>query len=50
MVYLLTPAGLAEKSVLTARFLKWKLEDYEMLYTKIEQLKAEMPQIVKVIL
>jgi len=47
--YLLTPAGLAEKSVLTARFLKRKLEEYETLYAEIEQLKAEMPQIVKVI-
>ena len=49
-VYLLTPAGLAEKSVLTARFLKRKLEEYETLYAEIEQLKAEMPQVVKVIL
>ncbi len=48
-VYLLTPTGLAEKSVLTARFLKRKLEEYETLYAEIEQLKAEMPQIVKVI-
>ena len=41
-VYLLTPAGPAEKSVLTARFLKRKLEEYEILHAEIEQLKAEM--------
>lgn len=48
-VYLLTPAGIAEKSVLTARFLKRKQEEYEVLRAEIEQLKAEMPRIVKVI-
>ena len=46
--YLLTPAGVAEKSVLTSRFLKRKQEEYEALRTEIEQLKAEMPRIVKV--
>ncbi len=48
-VYLLTPAGIAEKSALTGRFLKRKLEEYDALRAEIEQLKAEMPQIVKVI-
>jgi hypothetical protein len=48
-VYLLTPTGLAEKSVLTAWFLKRKLDQYETRYAEIEQLKAEMPQIVKAI-
>jgi EPS-associated MarR family transcriptional regulator len=47
-VYLLTPAGLAEKSVLTARFLERKLEEYETSHAEIEQLKPEMPQIVNV--
>lgn len=47
--YLLTPTGLAEKSVLTSRFLKYKLEEYKALSSEIEQLKAEIPQIVKVI-
>ena len=47
--YLLTPTGLAEKSVLTSRFLNCKLEEYELLSAEIEQLKAEIPQIVKVI-
>jgi hypothetical protein len=45
----LTPTGLAEKSVLTSRFLKCKLEEYDALSAEIEQLKAEIPQIVKVI-
>lgn len=45
-VYLLTPAGVAEKSVLTARFLKRKQKEYEILHAEIEQLKAEIPQIV----
>jgi len=41
--YLLTPCGIAEKSQLTARFLKRKLEEYETLRQEIEQLKAELP-------
>lgn len=39
--YLLTPAGIAEKSKLTADFLKRKLAKYEALREEIEQLKAE---------
>lgn len=42
-VYLLTPSGIAEKSKLTARFLKRKMEEYEALREEIEQLKAELP-------
>ena len=37
--YLLTPAGIAEKAVLTQRFLKRKMEDYEVLKAEIELLK-----------
>ena len=47
--YLLTPTGLAEKSVRTSRFLKYKLEEFNALSAEIEQLKAEISQIVKVI-
>ena len=47
--YLLTPTSIAEKSALTRWFLKRKLVEYETLYAEIEQLKGEMPQIVKVI-
>ena len=43
-IYLLTPSGITEKSVLTAHFLKRKIGEYEMLKAEIEQLKAEMPE------
>ena len=39
--YLLTPAGIAEKTALTQRFLTRKMEEYEALKTEIEQLKQE---------
>lgn len=41
-VYVLTPQGIAEKAMLTGRFLKRKLEEDEALNTKIEALKAEV--------
>ena len=40
--YLLTPAGIAEKAVLTQRFLKRKMEEYEVLKAEIELLKQEV--------
>jgi EPS-associated MarR family transcriptional regulator len=40
--YLLTPAGVAEKSKLTAEFLKSKVAEYETLQAEIEALKVEM--------
>ena len=40
--YLLTPAGIAEKAVLTHRFLKRKMEEYEVLTAEIELLKREV--------
>jgi EPS-associated MarR family transcriptional regulator len=43
--YLLTPAGIAEKSVLTKRFLTRKLEEYEMLKAEIELLRRESEQL-----
>ena len=39
--YLLTPAGIAEKSKLTAEFLKRKTAEYEMLKAEIEVLQAQ---------
>jgi EPS-associated MarR family transcriptional regulator len=39
--YLLTPSGIAEKAVLTQRFLKRKMEEYEELRAEIELLKLE---------
>jgi EPS-associated MarR family transcriptional regulator len=41
--YLLTPAGIAQKSRLTAHFLKRKQAEYEALRGEIEQLQAELP-------
>ena len=40
--YLLTPAGVAEKSKLTAEFLRRKVAEYETLQAEIETLKAEI--------
>ena len=40
--YLLTPAGVAEKSKLTAEFLKRKMAEYETLQAEFQTLKAEM--------
>ena len=41
-VYLLTPAGLAEKSKLTSRFLKQKTAEYEALQRDIENLRMDL--------
>jgi hypothetical protein len=43
--YLLTPAGVVEKSKLTAEFLKRKVAEYETLQAEIEKLKAEMNSV-----
>ena len=40
--YLLTPAGIAEKSAIMTRFLKSKMVEYERLKAEIELLKREM--------
>lgn len=42
--YLLTPAGIAEKSTITARFLQHKIAEYEHLKTLIALLKREMAE------
>jgi hypothetical protein len=44
--YLLTPAGAAEKSKLTAEFLRRKVAEYEALQIEIEQLKSEIPSFI----
>jgi hypothetical protein len=41
-MYLLTPSGIAEKSALTSRFLKRKLEEYDALKAEIEALQTEI--------
>jgi EPS-associated MarR family transcriptional regulator len=40
--YLLTPSGIAEKSALTARFLKRKMAEYEHLHAEIAALQLEV--------
>ena len=40
-VYLLTPTGLAEKSLLTSQFLRRKTAEYEALQRDIEDLKTD---------
>lgn len=40
--YLLTPSGVAQKSKLTAEFLRRKVAEYEALQVEIEALRAEI--------
>src|SRR5690554_5324256 len=42
--YLLTPAGITAKADLTARFLKYKVTEYENLRHEIETLRREVAQ------
>ncbi len=41
-LYMLTPKGVEEKTKVTARFLKRKIEEYESLKKEIAQLKKEV--------
>ena len=41
-VYLLTPKGIERKAQITVRYLRWKLQEYEMLKKEIDQLKTEV--------
>jgi EPS-associated MarR family transcriptional regulator len=41
-IYCLTPAGVAEKSKLTIKFLRQKVAAYEKLQAEIEALRAEI--------
>ena len=41
-VYLLTPKGILEKSIITAHFLKKKQAEFDELRKEIEQLKEEI--------
>jgi EPS-associated MarR family transcriptional regulator len=40
-MYLLTPTGIEEKALITVRFLKHKLDEYEVLQHEIEELRSE---------
>jgi len=39
--YLLTPAGVVEKAVITKRFLIWKRQEYKLLALEIARLEVE---------
>ena len=41
-VYILTPVGIAQRVTLTGRFLKRKMQEYEVLKAEIEGLKGEL--------
>ena len=41
-VYMITPTGMAEKAVITHRFLQRKMDEYLALKAEIEELKAEI--------
>ena len=40
--YILTPSGIYEKTILTAKFLQTKLEEYEDLKNQIQELEKEV--------
>jgi EPS-associated MarR family transcriptional regulator len=44
-VYLLTPAGIAQKANMTGRFLKRKMAEYEALRQEIASLQDEMARV-----
>jgi EPS-associated MarR family transcriptional regulator len=41
-IYLLTPRGIKEKAQVTARFLQWKIREYEALQAEIEQIRSDV--------
>lgn len=45
-MYLLTPKGLEEKSLITARFLKVKLQEHANLQAEIEELRKDANQTI----
>ena len=45
-IYVLTPQGIAEKAVLTGRFLKRKMQEYETLRAEIEALQSDVEKSV----
>jgi len=44
-IYLLTPKGIEEKSILTFTFLKAKIKEYEMLKKEINSLKQDVEKL-----
>ena len=47
-MYFLTPKGIEEKSVITARFLKLKMQEYANLKAEIEELRRDAMQITQI--
>ena len=45
-MYLLTPKGLEEKTVITARFLKLKMQEHANLQAEIEELLKDANQTI----
>lgn len=41
-VYLLTPKGVSEKTIVTMRFLQRKMHEYELIKAEIARLKSEV--------
>ena len=46
--YLLTPGGIEEKTILTVRFLKSKMDEYEILKREIDELTKDTIQFNKI--
>jgi EPS-associated MarR family transcriptional regulator len=46
-MYFLTPSGIEEKSVITARFLKIKMQEYANLEAEIKELRQEAVHLTK---
>ena len=46
-MYLLTPKGFEEKSVITARFLKLKMQEHANLQAEIEELRKDANQTIE---
>jgi len=44
-MYLLTPTGIEEKAKITSRFLKKKLQEYQILQQEIAELTAEASEL-----
>ncbi len=44
-VYLLTPKGIEEKVAVTLDFLRWKIEEYDLLSKEIERLTDEVREL-----
>ncbi len=47
-MYLLTPSGIEEKSVITARFLKIKMQEYQNLEAEIDELRKDANQALSI--